>query len=52
MKIRQDKEADVIKITLNDRQQVGGDMVHDDLIIRLDAEGKLVAIEILTNGAS
>ncbi len=48
MQIRHDREGDVIKITLNDRQQTHGKMVLPDVILRLDENNRIVAIEILS----
>lgn len=48
MEIRHDREGDVIKITLNDRKQTHGQRVLPDVILRLDADERIVAIEILS----
>lgn len=48
MEIRHDREGDVIKITLNDRKQTHGKMVLPDVILRLDENERIVAIEILS----
>lgn len=47
MKVRHDKNADAVMITLNNRQSTYGKRVLPDVIIRYDEENKIVAIEIL-----
>lgn len=51
MKIRYDQAADAIFIHLNENGQFKTDqIINDNLILSLDAEGKLIGIELLNVG--
>ncbi len=47
MKVRHDKNADAVMITLNNRTSKYGKRVLPDVIIRYDEENRIVAVEIL-----
>lgn len=47
MKVNYDKEVDVLRILLSDRQIVESDETRSDVILDYDAEGNVVGMEIL-----
>lgn len=47
MKVKYDKEVDVLYITLNDTPIIESDEEKKGVIIDYDADGKIVSIEIL-----
>lgn len=47
MKVNYDKEVDVLRILLSDRQVVESDETRPDVILDYDAEGNVVGMEIL-----
>jgi uncharacterized protein YuzE len=47
MKVKYDKEVDVLYITLNDTPIIESDEEKKGVIIDYDANGKIVSIEIL-----
>jgi uncharacterized protein YuzE len=47
MKVNYDKEVDVLRILLSDRQIVESDETRPDVILDYDAEGNVVGMEIL-----
>lgn len=47
MKVNYDKEVDVLRILLSDRQIVESDETRPDVILDYDAEGNVVGLEIL-----
>jgi len=47
MKVNYDKEVDVLRILLSERQIVESDESRPDVILDYDAEGNIVGMEIL-----
>lgn len=47
MKINYDKEVDVLRILLSERQIVESDEARPDVILDYDADGNVVGMEIL-----
>lgn len=47
MKINYDKEVDVLRIILSEREIVESDEAKDGVILDFDAEGNVVGVEIL-----
>ncbi len=47
MKVNYDKEVDVLRILLSDRQIAESDETRPDVILDYDAEGNVVGLEIL-----
>lgn len=47
MKVNYDKEVDVLRILLSDRQIVESDETRPDVILDYDAEGNVLGMEIL-----
>jgi len=47
MKVIYDKEVDVLRITLSDREILESDESRDDVILDFDTEGNVVGVEIL-----
>ncbi len=47
MKVNYDREVDVLRILLSDRQIVESDETRADVILDYDADGNVVGMEIL-----
>ncbi|QTA38475.1 DUF2283 domain-containing protein [Thermosipho ferrireducens] len=47
MKIRYSKEVDALYIRLNENKIVDSDEINENIIVDYDAQGNIVAIEIL-----
>ena len=47
MKVNYDKEVDVLRILLSERQIVESDEARPDVILDFDADGHVVGLEIL-----
>jgi uncharacterized protein YuzE len=47
MKIRHDREGNVVQITFNDRQRTKTQMISDEVLLHFDENDRIIGIQVL-----